>query len=222
MTDISTNLAHATAAAPTPPAPVLGVVGGIGSGKSVVAAELQRLGGYLIPADQLGHEALRQPDIRARVVERWGTEVLDDKGQVDRRRLGRRVFAEPGELAALEALVFPYIERRIVEEIEKTRAVPAIKFVVLDAAIMLEAGWSQRCDRIIFVEAPRAVRLARLREQRGWSEEEVTRRERAQMPLEEKRRQADAVIQNAGEPGTVAQQVRELLAAWGLDSISEE
>jgi dephospho-CoA kinase len=195
--------------------PVIGVVGGIGSGKSLVAAEMQRLGGYLIQGDQLGHEALRQPDIKERVLRRWGPPVLDAQGAIDRRLLGQRVFANPIELTELEAIVFPYIEQHITQEIDRARLQPEIKFVVLDAAIMLESGWAWFCDKIIFVDVPREQRLARLLAQRGWSEEEVNRRERAQMSLQEKRRCADAVVNNAASPEEVAHQVRELLAAWG-------
>jgi dephospho-CoA kinase len=88
------------------------------------------------------------------------------------------------------------------------------RFIVLDAAIMLETGWSRRCDKLIFVDTPRPLRLERLRQHRGWSEEEVDRRERAQMPLIEKQQRADAVVSNAAGPEEVAHQVRELLAAW--------
>jgi dephospho-CoA kinase len=195
--------------------PVIGLVGGIGSGKSLVAAELQRCGGHLISGDHLGHEALRQPDIKASVVERWGHEVLDAEGNVNRRLLGAKVFADPRERAALESIVFPYIEQHIEAEIETAQILPAAKFIVLDAAIMIETGWSQRCDKVVFVDAPRPLRLERLR-QRGWSEEEVTRRERAQMSLDEKRRHSDAVLTNAAGPDEVALQVRDLLAAWGI------
>ena len=93
--------------------PTIGIVGGIGSGKSLVADAMQALGGYLIAADPLGHEALRQPDIKTKVIERWGSAVLDGNGDVDRRKLGRIVFADKNELKALEDQVFPYIDKRI-------------------------------------------------------------------------------------------------------------
>jgi len=86
---------------------------------------------------------------------------------------------------------------------------------VLDAAIMLETGWARCCDRIIFVETPRSQRLERLLLQRGWNEEEVTRREGAQMPVDEKRRRADAVVTNLAGPESVAHQVRDLVTNWG-------
>src|SRR2546423_6582366 len=85
---------------------VVGLIGGIGSGKSRVAAEFARRGARVIAGDQLGHEALRQPDVKARVVERWGRDILDADGEVDRRKVARIVFANATELRALEAIVF--------------------------------------------------------------------------------------------------------------------
>src|SRR5688572_22565289 len=101
--------------------PTLGIVGGIGSGKSLVAHTMENLGGRLINADKLGHEALEQPDIKGRLVARWGNDVLDNAGRADRKKIGRIVFADPRELKALEGLVFPYIEKRILEEIARAR-----------------------------------------------------------------------------------------------------
>jgi dephospho-CoA kinase len=195
--------------------PVIGLVGGIGSGKSRVAAALAARGGRLIAADPLGHEALRQPAIRARVAERWPT-VIDPDGEVNRRRLGRIVFADAAELRTLEALVFPWIEDRVREEMKKAAADPAVAFTVLDAAVMLEAGWNDVCDRVVYVQTPRELRLARLREQRGWTADDVAARERAQLPLTEKAARADAALDNAGPPEDLARQVDALLRRWGL------
>jgi dephospho-CoA kinase len=187
----------------------------------VVAAALARRGGFVIAADVLGHEALRQPDIRARVVERWGRGLLDEQGEIDRRRLGAIVFADPSELRALEKLVFPWIERRIGEEIAAGEANIHVPLIVLDAAILLEAGWNRMCDRIVFVNTPREQRLKRLKEQRGWSEKEVQARENVQMSLNDKKQRADAVIENAGPPDDVDRQVAALLRQWGLPTCGE-
>jgi dephospho-CoA kinase len=196
--------------------PVIGVIGGIGSGKSLVAAELARDGGVLIAGDVLGHEALRQPDIQAALVARWGERVLDAHGAVDRKRVAAIVFADTAELRALETLTHPYIEHRIREEIAKARARPEVRRIVLDAAILLEAGWHAVCDRLLFIDAPRALRMERLAVKRGWSKQELQDRENAQMPLAEKRRRADAVIENAADPEQVASHVRALRERWNL------
>jgi len=196
--------------------PVIGLIGGIGSGKSAVAAELVKHGGRIVSGDKLGHDALLQPDIKEAIVRRWGKEVLDENGEIARRTLGVEVFAAPAERKALEVLVFPYIERGLREEIDAARQVSAVAFVILDAAIMLETGWNKQCDWLVYVHAPRAVRLARLAERRGWSEKEVAARESAQMPLTDKVARADWAIDNSGTPAELTRQVDRLLEALGI------
>ena len=197
---------------------VIGLIGGMGSGKSSVGALLERRGGYLISADELGHEALRQPALVERVVARFGAAILDERGAVDRRKLGRIVFADPAELRALEVLVFPYIERRIREEIHKAESLPEARFVVLDAAIMLEAGWAKACDAIVFIHVPEAVREERLAQQRGWTREEVQARQRAQISVADKISRADYVLDNSGSAEETAQQIEDLISRMNLDS----
>lgn len=194
--------------------PIIGIIGGIGSGKSLVADAMRKRGGHLINADALGHEALRQQDILAKLVERWGKKILDDKGQPDRTTIGRLVFADANELRALESLVFPFIEKRILDEIARGRAQSDVQFIVLDAAILLETGWHRHCDKIVFVDAPRELRLARLKAQRGWDEAELERREGVQLPVEEKKRRADVVIVNDAEPEKISAQVQDALERW--------
>ena len=197
--------------------PVIGLVGGIGAGKSTVAAALVKHGGRVVAADPLGHEALEQPDIRARVIEVWGErDILTPQGKIDRKRLGRIVFPSPVERSRLEHLVHPYIEQRLREEIANAQADPNVKFVVLDAAIMLEAGWDGVCDKLIFVDAPHVVRLDRVQSQRGWTEQELANREAVQMPSKKKKERADAVIDNGGTPDATIAQVEQLVKGWEL------
>jgi dephospho-CoA kinase len=196
--------------------PVIGVVGGVGSGKSSVAAQLARAGGIVIAGDKLGHEALRQPDIKKRVQERWGSRVLDDAGEIDRKQLGSIVFADGQERKALEAMTHPYIAQRIREEIENALKRPDTHLIVLDAALMLEAGWHGVCDHLVFVDSPREVRLQRLKERCGWKARDVDSRESAQMPLTDKKRHADAVVDNSAGLDRLAPQIDRLLIRWGL------
>lgn len=196
--------------------PVVGLIGGIGSGKSWVAEQFRQRGAKVISGDQLGHEALRQPPIVAAVVQRWGREILEPDGRISRRRLAAVVFGDAKERRALEALVFPWIERRIREEIAAAQAAAEFRLVVLDAAVMLEAGWNKLCNWLIYVDAPRAVRLRRLQEQRGWSAKEVQEREDAQISLTDKVSRADYVLDNSGSPEQMPQQVDDLLGRWGI------
>jgi dephospho-CoA kinase len=195
---------------------VIGLIGGIGSGKSRVAAEFAQHDGAIVSGDHLGHQALLRPDVRAQVVQRWGPGLLGPDGEIERRKLGALVFADVGKLRALEAIVLPWIERGIIEQIAAAQADPAVRFVVLDAAILLEAGWNRFCSRIVYVDAPPALRLARLAQQRGWSDKEVQARTRAQLPLTEKAKRADATIDNSGSPADLARQVSQLLSNWGI------
>jgi dephospho-CoA kinase len=196
--------------------PVIGLLGGIGSGKSQVAALLARKGARIVAGDELAHAALRQPEIRAQVVARWGPQIVDEHGEIRRRQLGSIVFADAGERRALEAMVHPWIKRRIAEEVAAARADPAVRLVVLDAAVMLEAGWDGVCDRLVFVDAPREVRLRRVAGQRGWATAELEERERSQLPLTEKAARADHVLANATTLENLERQVDDLLQLWGL------
>ncbi len=190
---------------------VLGIIGGIGSGKSRVAQELQRRGGRVLTADEFGHEALRQKEIKAALVRRWGPGILNDDGEIDRRQVAALVFANADERRALEKLVFPFIGRRIDEEIARARGDPSVRFVILDAAVMLESGWDRRCDWIVYVHAPRAQRWQRVLQTRGWTEQEVRARARAQWPLTDKATRADFVVDNSGEEDYLKKQVDKLL-----------
>jgi dephospho-CoA kinase len=196
--------------------PVVGLLGGIGSGKSQVAAAFARQGARIIAGDQLGQAALRDPDIRARVVSRWGQGILDEGGEIDRCHLAAIVFADPVQRRALEAITHPWIRQRIHEQVKEARKDPRVTLVILDAAVMLEAGWNEVCDRLVFIDAPREVRLARVAQQRGWSEKEVEAREQAQLPLTEKAVRADHVFDNSASLEHLNRQVNDLLHLWGL------
>ena len=198
------------------PKPTVGLIGAIGAGKSAAAAAMAARGGRVVNADALGHEALEQPEIRARLIDRWGTRVLKPDGHPDRRALAAIVFADPAERAALEAVVFPYIGRRALAEVLDAQADPAARFVVLDAAVMFEAGWNNVCDRVVYIDAPRETRLARLAARSGWTAAELAAREAAQWPAGRKRQLADAVIVNDAGVRELQEKVDQLLGSWGI------
>ena len=191
---------------------VIGIVGGVASGKSLVASQLAELGATVLDADRAGHEALRLPHVEAAARARWGADIFDPAGRIDRRRLASIVFAPTDEAErerkCLEQWTHPEIGRRLVEQMEHARAAGA-PAVVVDAAVMLEAGWDAQCDLLVYVDAPRAQRLARALS-RGWSEEEFAAREKAQQPLEAKRGRADLVIDNGGPPEQTRAQLERL------------
>jgi dephospho-CoA kinase len=195
---------------------IIGLIGGVGSGKSLAAKEFAKFGARVISGDELGHEALQQPNIKEQVLRHWGPKILNESGEVDRRKLGRIVFAEARERLALEELVFPWIEKRIDKELANAGIDPNVKFIVLDAAIMLETGWDRVCDQIVFVDASPEIRRHRLAASRGWTAQQVEERENAQWPLNEKRKRAHAILDNSGAPEALARQVQELIEQWGI------
>jgi dephospho-CoA kinase len=200
------------------PIPVIGILGGIGSGKTSVARELAKHGGHLIVADDFGHEALRQPELKQQIIARFGREMIDAQGEIDRGKLGGIVFADAKQLRTLEEVVFPYISLRIDEAIAQVRRRSDVGFIILDAAVMLEAGWHDVCDQLIFVDAPHDLRLRRVHAARGWSDADLHAREALQLPLDEKRRRAVAVIDNSTTPQAMADQVAQLVRWWSLSN----
>ncbi len=179
----------------------IGVVGGVASGKSLAAEMLVNLGAGLLDADRTGHAVLSEDaEVRESLRQRWGDSVFTTEGTVDRPVLAKRVFAadEEGETNRrfLEELLHPRIRRRLenLREQFEEQGKPA---VVLDAPLLLEAGWGKMCHIVLMIDAPRDLRLERAR-QRGWSDAEFARREAAQWPVAKKRREADVVIANDG------------------------
>lgn len=190
---------------------VIGLTGGIASGKSHVAGLLAERGAVVLDADQHAREVADLPEVREALVERWGDSVLDADGRLDRGAVAGRVFgadeASAADRAFLERLIHPRVRERLREGLEQSRraGVPA---AVLDVPLLIEAGWADECDAVLFVDTPEPIRQARAAE-RGWSADELARREAAQVPLPEKRAAADTVIP-AGEQASAARAVEAL------------
>jgi dephospho-CoA kinase len=193
--------------------PIIGLLGGIASGKSLVADCLEELGAGVLDADGIGHEVLRMPAVREAIRQRWGEQVIGSDGQVDRQRLAKIVF-DPSptgrdSLQYLEQLTHPKIGQLLEQEAEALAATGRHKALVLDAPVMLEAGWHTLCDHLLFIDAPREARLARALA-RGWTEADFSAREDAQESLDVKRRHADAIIDNSGSTEATRAQVTRL------------
>jgi dephospho-CoA kinase len=199
----------------------IGLVGGVASGKSLVAKMLVELGAGLLDADRTGHAVLAEdPAVQRKLHERWGDAVFAPDGSVNRRAIAQRVFASGGtaelDRRFLEDLLHHRIRRRLLQ-MKDQFAAEGRPAVVLDAPILLEAGWGPMCDILLMVDVPREIRLKRALS-RGWTEEEFNGREAAQWPVDDKRREAHFMIPNDGSAENLRQAVREFWQAHVAES----
>jgi len=177
----------------------IGLTGGIASGKSTVAESLKTLGAVVIDADRLGHRVY-EPDSPGfeKVVNAFGHDVVSPDGSINRRVLGGKVFGDPEQMDRLTDISWPEIRRIAVEEIAEHRRRDPGAIIVFEAAVLLEAGWTDFVDEVWVVTAPSDTVRGRLLERFGGDEEAIAARVRSQMPQEDRRRAADAIIDNDG------------------------
>lgn len=191
---------------------VIGLTGGIASGKSTVAARLEALGAFVIDADKLGHRAY-QPGTAAfhAVVARFGDDVVDADGRIDRKALGARVFGNPERLKQLTDIVWPEIGRLAAADMAAARDRNPDAIVVLEAAVLFEAGWERSVDEVWAVVVDPEVAVTRACARDGLAPDDVRRRIGAQVGNDERRARADVVIDNSGDLESLLAQVDE---AW--------
>ncbi len=188
---------------------IIGIVGGVGAGKSTVAGILAGLGCVVADSDAMAREALRDPDLRAEILSWWGPAVLDESGAIDRSAVARIVFARPRQRQRLESLVHPWIRSR--RRALFKQAPSATAALVIDAPLLFEAGLDRECTAVIFVDTDRPRRLDRLVESRGWDETELARREESQLSLDDKRARSDYRVINNGDLDELSEQIRRIL-----------
>lgn len=194
------------------PQPVIGLLGAPGSGKSLVAQQLATLGCAVIDADRLAKQALDEPQVRDELERWWGPSVLDPAGRVNPKTVAAIVFNDADELRRLEALVHPRVDARRAELCQCYQLDPAVRAVVQDIPLLLEKRLDSGCDVLVYVDAPKAVRLERVERERGWSAADLERREKKQMPLDTKRDRADYVVDNSVAKSVCLDQVRRILS----------
>jgi dephospho-CoA kinase len=192
---------------------IVGLLGGVASGKSFVAQSLARRGAVLLDADQAGHAVLREPEVEAAARTHWGDGIFGPDGRIHRSALAQIVFGPPPkgprELAYLESITHPRIEMRLRDQLDGLAASGKPTMVVLDAPVMLKAGWNRLCNSLVFVDAPPEVRIQRAIN-RGWTVDDFKRREASQEPVEEKRKLADWTIDNSGTQAETEAQIDRL------------
>jgi dephospho-CoA kinase len=188
---------------------LVGLTGGIGSGKSTAARMLRDRGAVVFDADVLAREAVAPGTEGHRaVVERFGADVLAPGGELDREALAAVVFADPAARRDLEAIVHPEVRRLFAEGSEAYQETDRV--VVLSAPLLVETGMHSAFDVLVVVAVPESVQVERLMRDRGMSEEEIRSRMQAQAPLEDKAAVADILLDNQGSPEDLERQVERI------------
>ena len=200
---------------------VIGLTGGIGTGKSEAAKYMVSLGAVLIDADVVGHEAYK-PHAEAwrRVVEAFGEGILQASGEIDRRSLGAIVFSDPEQLKKLNGIMHPLMAQMVQERIDALGAEGA-EVVVVEAALLYEAGWDSLVQEVWVTDSSEEAVISRLSQRNGMSEEEARRRLASQMSRSERLSRADIVIDNSGDITQMRKVIDELWATRVKERIEQ-
>ncbi|MEM9940209.1 MAG: dephospho-CoA kinase [Planctomycetota bacterium] len=203
---------------------LIGIAGGVSSGKSAIARCFEKRGARILDADKLGHQVLKQPEVVRSIAAIWGNSIIDESGEINRQSLAELVFDPengPDHLGQLEAITHPRITDLLQDELRKIQSDHPNAVVILDAPLMFKAGWDILCHKIVFVDTPIEIRKARA-QSRGWSAEELENRERRQLSISQKRDRSNAIVDNSGSLELTCKQVDSLWNRWSLPLSDED
>ncbi|MCR4818476.1 MAG: dephospho-CoA kinase [Fretibacterium sp.] len=182
----------------------VGVTGDVGAGKSTVARLMEKLGGVRLDADAVALALWERPDIRTAAVARWGADILDPSGAIDRRAVAGRIFSDPAEHRWCCGLLHPLVMAELKRRVD---GLSASQWAVVEIPLLFESGRPDWLDLVVFVTAPRDVRAERCRVQRGWDEAELRRREEFFLPSAERMARSDYVVNNAEDRAALEAEV---------------
>jgi len=192
--------------------PIIGILGGVGSGKSTVAGQFRKLGCAVIDADEIAHNLLERKDLRKKIAARFGRTVLSRDGKISRRKLARIVFADADKLSALNKIIHPLVHKRVRELIKKAKGQKRVKAIVLDMPLLMEVGWAKRCDKLIFVRCKQRIRAKRSKKMGILDLRELKNRENFQISLDKKKSIADNTIDNNSGFSALARQITDIFS----------
>ena len=200
--------------------PIIGILGGICSGKSTVAAEFAKLGCKVIDADKIVHNLLDKEDIKDKIVGNFGEDFLDSLGNIDKKKLADIVFADTDKLTSLNKIIHPFVLERAKELIEKYNGQSHVKAIVLDMPLLAEVGWDKKCDKLIFVDCKRELRIKRAKKKGIFDKNQLKIRENFQISLDNKVAITDNTIDNNSGFSALAKQIADIFSCiiekWGL------
>ena len=192
--------------------PVIGIVGGICSGKSTVAAEFAKLGCERIDADKIAHKLLDKPVVRDKIVACFGQALLDSAGKISHKKLADIVFTDGDKLSLLNSIVHPLVLERAEQLIKQYNRQIRVKAIVLDMPLLVEVGWAKRCDRLIFVDCRQQLRVDRAKKLGFFDENQFKIRENFQISLDKKVSITDNMIDNNSDFSGLAKQVADIFS----------
>lgn len=197
---------------------LVGLTGGIGTGKSTVSRMFRDLGCLIIDADLLAREVVEPGEpAYAKIVTEFGKQILDAEGQIDRKKLGALVFGDPAKRRRLEGFTHPEIRQRQAAILAELMTEGFEGIAIFDAALLVEMGGAKNMDRLVVVSAAEAIQVKRLMLRDDISEAEARQRLRSQMPLSLKVKQAHYVVDNSGSREETERRVREVYQALLAD-----
>jgi dephospho-CoA kinase len=192
--------------------PIIGLAGGVGSGKTYVGRMLGECGCLVINSDALVRQVYLDPELKQILRQWWVESVFTPDGEVDRAAVGKRIFDCESDRLRLEEILHPRVARLRQAQMQAGAADAKVVAFVWDSPLLFETGLADQCDFTIFVDAPQSVRLDRVTRSRGWDSTELARRENSQMPLDKKRAISDYIIVSTTNAESTRVQVRELLS----------
>ena len=192
--------------------PVIGIIGGIGSGKSTVATEFSRLGCAVIDADQIAHSLLNNAETKQQIQDHFGPNLFTPRGDVDRKELAEIVFRDPEKLGLLNSILHPQVLDRCETLLREYSHSSRFQAIVLDIPLLLEVGWNTKCDHIIFIACDPDLRLKRIQAKGPFSERELEMRESFQISLDTKQLHADNIIHNNSDLAALTGQITEIFS----------
>ena len=191
--------------------PIIGILGGIASGKSTVASIFGKSGCKVIDADKIAHKILERKNIKKKIVDLFGPGILNSTGVIDHKKLAGLVFADAARLSSINGIIHPLVIKRTEELIARFNSQNQVKAIVLDMPLLVEIGWDKRCDRLIFVDCSEKIRFCRAKKL-GYSKKQLKIRENFQISLDNKKALADNAIENNSGFSALVRQIAEILS----------
>jgi dephospho-CoA kinase len=191
--------------------PVIGILGGIASGKSTVAAEFAKLGCKVIDADKIAHSLLERKSVREEISASFGRAVFDATGKIEHKKLARTVFAGADKLSILNGIIHPLVLERAEQLMEQYSHQDQVKAIVLDMPLLVEVGWIERCDKLVFVACREDLRADRA-EKMGFDKKQLKIRENFQISLDNKVDLADNTVENNSDLSALVRQIADIFS----------